>query len=107
MDDLRQLETYLIKLRASLREAKEMGDTFCQAVVEYLDSNHATIAARNALEMNDKLARALAYYYSPTDQEMRDFDEHCYEISAAGSCPPDPELYWSELAFNHWKFRHD
>ncbi len=68
---------------------------------------HADIVAKNALEMNKKLAQALAYYYNPTTEEYRQFDEHCEAISAAGGCPPDPVEYWGHLAFNHWQYLTD
>ena len=70
-------------------------------------SDHNAIIVKNALEMNTQLARALAHYYTPTRQEYRDFDEHCFQTVAAGSAEPDAELYWGELAFNHWKYQED
>ncbi len=86
----------LVTIRNMMRDTQEAVDDFvdrCQ---------HQDSTDDDAL--NKKLARALAYYYTPTDQEYLHFDEHCEAISAAGGCPPDPESYWSELAFNHWQY---
>lgn len=97
----------LTELQNMLQEAKEIMEELGHGITAYMDGDHATIVARNALKMNDKLCQALAYYYTPTVQEYRDFDKHCDEISAAGGCPPNPDSHWSKVAFNNWEFRHD
>ena len=97
------IEAGLVTISSMMRDTQE---AFDDLVNQWQRSDH-TIVVDNALEMNDKLCQALAYFYTPTDQEYLHFDEHCDAISAAGGCPPDPELYWSELAFNHWTYRED
>lgn len=99
------VEQSLVVISSMMRDMREAFET----LIEQLQgsNDHNAIAARNALEMNAQLARALAYYYTPTRQEYRDFDDHCFQTVAAGSAEPDPDLYWGELAFNHWKYRDD
>ena len=96
----RNIEAGLMTIRSMMRDTQEVFDDLCQDLVAI---KHATIVTKNALEMNKKLARALAYYYTPTAAEYQHFDEYCEAISAAGGCPPNPESFWSELAFNHWE----
>jgi len=97
------IEASLVNIRGILYDVQEALYDITNRL-QGQDTDNA-IAAKNALVMNKKLARALAYYYTPTAEEYLHFDQHCNAISAAGGCPPDPELYWSELAFNHWKYQ--
>ena len=102
----RNIEQGLVTIRSMMRDTQEAFDDFVNQWQNY-DPNHADIAAKNALEMSDKLCQALAYYYIPTVEEYQQFDEHCEAVSAAGGCPPDPESYWSEVAFNNWEYRQN
>ena len=58
---------------------------------------------QKAVAANGKLCRALAYFYTPTDEERQNFMEHCEQISAAGGCPPNEELHWATTAIRHWE----
>jgi hypothetical protein len=52
---------------------------------------------------NAKLRRALAYHYTPTNEEIMSFDEHCNMVWSAGGSPPDEDAHWSEIALSHWE----
>lgn len=97
----RNIEQEIVGIRSMMRGTQKAFDDLANQWHQI--GGHATIAAKNALEMNEKLAQALAYYYTPTAEEYRHFDEHCDAISAAGGNPPNEESHWSELAFNHWE----
>lgn len=96
------IEASLVTVRGIIQEACDIIDQLHQ--LRHEDTDNA-IAVKDALVMNKKLARALAYHYTPTAKEYLHFDEHCDIISAAGGCPPDPEEYWGHLAFNHWTYQ--
>ncbi len=96
----RNIEAGLATISGMMRDTQEVFDDLVSQWKQSLEPNHAT---NNALEMNKKLARALAYYYTPTAEEYRYFDEHSDAIFAAGGRPPNEELYWSELAFYNWQ----
>jgi len=97
------IEASLVNIRGILYDVQEALYDITNRL-QGQDTDNA-IAAKNALVMNKKLARALAYYYTPTAEEYLHFDQHCNAISSAGGCPPDPEYYWGELAFNHWTYQ--
>lgn len=99
----RNVEAGLVTIRSMMRDTQEAFDDLVNQWMRSLDTNHTAIVADNALKMNKKLSQALAYYYTPTAEEYLHFDEYYDAISAAGGCPPDPESFWSELAFNHWE----
>ena len=103
----RNVEQRLVTVQSMMRDTQEAFDDVVNQWHKNLASDHAsdhaTIVAKNALEMNDKLCRALAHYYVPTVKEYRQFDEYCEAVSAAGGSPPNEESYWSELAFNRWE----
>jgi hypothetical protein len=103
----RNVEQGLVTIRSMMRDTQEAFDDLVNQWKRSLTPNHATIAAKNALEMSDKLCQALAYYYTPTVEEYQQFDEHCEAVSAAGGCPPDPESHWSEVAFNRWEYQQN
>ena len=100
----RNVEQGLVTIRSMMRDTQEAFDDLVNQWQQSLAPDHAAIVVKNALVMNDKLIRALAYYYNPTAQEYQDFEEHCEAVLAAGGSPPNRESYWSELAFNHWEY---
>ncbi len=100
------IEAGLATISGMMRDTQEAFDDLVNQWQRSLDPNHATTVA-DILKMNKKLAQALAYYYTPTAEEYRDFDEHSDAIFAAGGCPPNEELYWSEWAFNRWEYQQD
>lgn len=52
---------------------------------------------------NEKLRKALAFYYYPTSTEIVVYNEHCHAIFAAGGTPPDESDHWASLALFHWE----
>ncbi len=99
----RNVEQGLVVVQSMMRDTQEAFDDVVNQWHESLASDNFATIVKNTLEMNDKLRRALAYYYVPTVEEYRQFDELCEEVLAAGGSPPDEEFHWSELALNRWK----
>ena len=91
-----KMEAKLIELECKLRDAREAMEGVNLAWVDVFDEPSSV--NDQLAEENRSLRQALAYYYAPTEQEFRDWDDHCAEVSASGGRPPDGEMHWSNIA---------
>ncbi len=73
---------------------------------------NALVAARNEaeprlVELTDEvttLRKALAHHFSPSMEELRQWDEHCAAISSCGGNPPSYENWKTEMALSEYEY---
>ena len=99
-----EMDAKLIKLEGALRDTKEAMVGVNLAWIDVFDEPSSV--NDQLTEENRSLRQALAYYYEPTEQEFRDWDEHCAEVSASGGRPPDEEMHWSTIAVARRETEH-
>lgn len=91
-----KMDAKLIELECKLRDAREAMANVNLAWVDVFDEPGSVIDQLAA--ENWSLRQALTYYYTPTEQEYRDWDEHCAEMTASGGSPPGEGIHWSNIA---------
>ena len=94
------------KLATARHMAKRLNELLEDAAVavDQIDESRELIQVKAE---KAALRSALAYYYTPSEEERIDFNNHCYEISGAGGCPPDDAVHWADQAMRTWEIIHD
>ena len=91
-----EMEARLIELECTLRDTRE---AMVRVNLAWANMFNEPSSVNDQLtEENRSLRQALAYYYTPTDLEHRDWYDHCAVVDASGGRPPSEEIHWSNIA---------